>query len=205
MQSKYRVRVLLGIVVACAGVPSFALNPNQHISQYCHSVWRMQDGMFPGAPFSVTQTADGYLWVGTQTGLVRFDGARFVPWAPSRDTGIGETIVSLLGARDGSLWIGSNGGVAHQKGEAYMSWPLGRINAIVEDSSGAVWVARSRIPPADHRGPLCRMTAGEWRCFGEAEGIRFRRDGAEALIDDGKGGLWIGRRDTRPCNPYRAG
>jgi ligand-binding sensor domain-containing protein len=189
-QFRYRLRVLLGAVLASAGTPSFALNPNQQVSQYGHNVWRMQDGVFPGTPRSITQTRDGYLWIGTQAGLARFDGARFVMWAPPGGKRMGGAVLSLLGARDGSLWIGTTGGIAHQEGDAYGTWQLGRINAIVEDTSGSVWVARSRI--SDHNGPLCRVAPGEVRCFGEEEGIPFRREGAEALIDDHNGGLWIG-------------
>jgi ligand-binding sensor domain-containing protein len=45
--------------------------------------WRIQDGFFGGAANAIAQTADGYLWIGTQTGLLRFDGIRFVPWTPT--------------------------------------------------------------------------------------------------------------------------
>jgi ligand-binding sensor domain-containing protein len=66
-------------VLLCAG-PSFALDPVLRISQYAHTAWRTQDGVFGGGPHAVTQTADGYIWIGTDAGLVRFDGVRFVPW-----------------------------------------------------------------------------------------------------------------------------
>ncbi|MGH8173857.1 MAG: two-component regulator propeller domain-containing protein, partial [Rhodanobacteraceae bacterium] len=57
-----------------------ALNPSLHVTQYGHNVWRAQDGLF--APVTaISQTRDGYLWIGTTTDLVRFDGVRFVPWA----------------------------------------------------------------------------------------------------------------------------
>ena len=57
-----------------------ALDPTSHISQYGHSVWRVRDGYFGGAPQVITQTKDGYIWVGTESGLFKFDGVRFVPW-----------------------------------------------------------------------------------------------------------------------------
>jgi ligand-binding sensor domain-containing protein len=92
----------------------WAVDPSRHISQYGHTAWRIQDGVFNGSPFAVTQTTDGYLWIGTRAGLLCFDGVRFVPWTspdgkylPSSDIG------SLLGARDGSLWIGMEGGLSH--------------------------------------------------------------------------------------------
>ena len=60
-----------------------AVDPGRRISQYAHTAWRIQDGIFSGAPNASTQTADGYLWVGTETELVRFDGVRFVRWTPA--------------------------------------------------------------------------------------------------------------------------
>src|SRR5918998_2805207 len=62
---------------------ALAIDPGRRISQYAHTAWRIQDGIFTSAPNVITQTADGYLWIGTQTDLVRFDGVRFVPWTPS--------------------------------------------------------------------------------------------------------------------------
>ena len=55
-----------------------ALDADRRISQYAHTAWRTQDGAFSGTPNAIMQTADGYIWIGTQAGLVRFDGVRFV-------------------------------------------------------------------------------------------------------------------------------
>ena len=92
----------------------WAVDPRNRISQYAHTAWRIQDGVFSGSPYAVTQTTDGYLWIGTQAGLVRFDGVRFVPWtSPDGKHLPSSNITSLLGARDGSLWIGMDGGLSH--------------------------------------------------------------------------------------------
>jgi ligand-binding sensor domain-containing protein len=71
-------------------------------------MWRIQDGHLPAPRAAFAQTADGYPWVGTPAGLVRFDGVRFVPWASTKgETLPSDQILSLLGASDGSLWIGT--------------------------------------------------------------------------------------------------
>jgi len=59
-----------------------ALDPDRRISQYAHSPWRVRDAAFAGTPSTITQTTDGYVWIGTFAGLLRFDGVRFVPFAP---------------------------------------------------------------------------------------------------------------------------
>ena len=93
---------------------AWAVDPSRHISQYAHSAWRIQEGVFSGAPRAITQTTDGYLWIGTETGLLRFDGVRFVPWTPPDGKHLPSSFVSsLLAARDGSLWIGMEGGLSH--------------------------------------------------------------------------------------------
>jgi len=170
---------------------AFSLNPKQEISQYGHTVWRMQDGVFPGAPQAIAQTTDGYLWIGTRAGLVRFDGVRFVQWFPPDGSNVTRAIFSLLAARDGTLWIGGENGIAYLKGNHFGYQDVGRVNAIVQDQSGTVWIARSRISEREG-GPLCRVERDAFQCFGEAQGIGFGIQGAEALIGDGSGGLWIG-------------
>ena len=60
----------------------FALDPSQHISRYARTAWRMQDGHFVGAPWSITQSKDEYVWIATVAEPVRFDGVRFVPRTP---------------------------------------------------------------------------------------------------------------------------
>jgi len=57
--------------------PASALEPKTRIAQYRHTAWRVQDGAFESAPNAIAQTADGYIWIGTGSGLVRFDGVRF--------------------------------------------------------------------------------------------------------------------------------
>lgn len=76
------ISVLLAILVLCCNKKAAALDPTSHISQYGHTVWRVQDGYFGVAPTSITQTTDGYIWVGTEAGLFKFDGVRFLRWSP---------------------------------------------------------------------------------------------------------------------------
>jgi len=60
---------------------AYGLDPSKRLTQYRHSTWRIQDGFLPSNPSWVSQTADGYLWVGgPSSGAFRFDGVRFVPW-----------------------------------------------------------------------------------------------------------------------------
>ena len=175
--------------------PLVALDPNKHLSQYTHTAWRIQDGAFAGAPNAITQTADGYLWIGTQAGLVRFDGVRFVPWsAPAEKALPSSDIYSLLGATDGSLWIGSGHGLSRWEDGSLTNYKetAGRVNAILEDNSHAIWIARTRIDPV--AGPICKIFGGAVRCYGAADDLSCQY--GNTLGNDDKGNLWVGSSEA---------
>ena len=167
-----------------------AVNSTRHISQYAHTAWRIQDGVFSGAPNAITQTTDGYVWIGTQAGLLRFDGVRFAPWTfPNGKRLPSSNVTSLLGARDGSLWIGMEGGLSHwdkQELTNYLIQPT-RINSIIEDHRGTVWFVRTRT--SDAAGGLCQIIGTGPHCYGKADGIPD--SGASTLVEDALGNLWI--------------
>jgi len=170
----------------------WAVDPSLHISQYAHTAWRIQDGVFNGAPNAFAQTSDGYLWVGTEGGLLRFDGVRFVPLTPPNGKHLpSSNVTSLLGARDGSLWIGMEGGLSHWDNRDLTNYLVepGRINSIIEDRSGTVWCVRSR--GRDAAGGLCRVIGKGAHCYGKADGLPGA-DLAGSLIEDSLGNFWIG-------------
>ncbi len=136
----------LALLCAAAG----ALNPSRQISQYAHTAWRIQDGDFSGTPHAITQTKDGYLWIGTETGLVRFDGVRFVPWvAPAGKHLPSRKISSLLGANDGSLWIGTFRGLAH--------WKDGSLSTIPTSQASSSRFCRIHKARSGSFGPECKI------------------------------------------------
>src|SRR5699024_2927677 len=69
--------------------------------------WTEKEGLPAGRVRALAQSDDGYLWLGLETGLVRFDGLRFARWDTSRLPD--GSVWSLLSARDHSLWIGFSG------------------------------------------------------------------------------------------------
>src|SRR6202795_1610500 len=125
---------------------ALALDPDRWISQYGHTVWRIQDGAI-SPPTNIAQTTDGFLWITTAQGLMRFDGVRFVPWQPPQGQNLpGTHFSALLGSRDGSLWIGTTRGLARWKDGQLRTYtdlehPAG-IFEIMEDDSGKIWGTR---------------------------------------------------------------
>ena len=180
--------IALGILLACWPC-AFALNPSLDVNQYAHTAWKVGEGLPSGIIRTIAQTPDGYLWLGTEFGLRRFDGVRAVPWEPPAGQHLPSSdIRSLQGARDGRLWIGTYRGLASWKDGKLTHYPEldGQIiEALLEDREGTIWVAGW----ATSTGRLCRIQSGKTQCYGE-DG-RFG-SGVTPLYEDSGGNLWAG-------------
>jgi diguanylate cyclase (GGDEF)-like protein len=182
-----RVPLLLATLLLATG--AFALDPGRALTQARLTVWTPESGLPQSTVDAIVQTRDGYLWMGTEEGLVRFDGVRFVvsdrQTAPALRSAF---ISSLYEAPDGTLWIGTyGGGLARLRN--------GRIESFHPELLGT---ERIREMHADARGALFIATAGGGLLRVDGERVtRFTtRDGLPTdriweIEDDGAGGLWI--------------
>jgi len=163
---------------------ALALDPSLDVSQYAHTAWRIRDG-FPRTQINaIAQTADGYLWLGTELGLLRFDGVRAVSWQPAGEQLPSNFVVALLVARDGALWIGTLKGLARLDDGRLTTFPELReklVLSLLQDREGTVWVGTAAP------GLLCAVQAGTVHC--EADG-KFGRS-VSGLRQDRLGNLWF--------------
>ncbi len=168
---------------------AFALDPALDVSQYAHNSWKVREGFFKDAVSAIAQTPDGYLWLGTQFGLIRFDGVRAVPWQPSEGQQLPSSYIrSLRATRDGTLWIGTWLGLSSWKDGKLTHYPelAGQaVGRILEDHDGTVW-AGTRFPPP---GKLCAFRGDSAECYG---GTGEFGDRASSLYEDHAGNLWVG-------------
>jgi signal transduction histidine kinase/ligand-binding sensor domain-containing protein len=146
---------------------AFALNLAADISQYAHTAWKIRDGFIDSPIRAITQTADGYLWLGTEDGLFRFDGVKVARWQPPAGTALPSTFVrSLLSSRDGTLWIGTLAGLASVKEGRVTNYPalagMG-INGLAEDHEGVVWAGVTAVP----FGRVCAIRGASVTCGGD--------------------------------------
>ncbi|HEV8393105.1 MAG TPA: two-component regulator propeller domain-containing protein [Vicinamibacterales bacterium] len=158
---------------------------------YALSVWASEKGLPPGDVFAVNQDAEGYLWLGTPSGLLRFDGSHFASWASINDKEPlpNGPVHALVSAHDGSLWVGLGGGggiVRIVKGHLTRFGPQQGappgVNAMLEDRQGVVWAASRR--------GLFRFADGRWTAAGKDEGYPAAE--AFAVFEDRSGALWVG-------------
>jgi signal transduction histidine kinase/ligand-binding sensor domain-containing protein len=176
-----------GALLACCGI-AFALNPSLDINQYAHKPWTIREGFFKGSVNAVAQTPDGYLWLGTEFGLLRFDGIRAVPWEPPAGEHLpGGSVRALIAARDGRLWIGSVNGVASWKDGKLTQYPelAAVVVSLIEDHEGTIWVSESVSP----NGRLCAIQGATVKCYGE-DGSFGRY--VVPVYEDSRGNLWVG-------------
>jgi signal transduction histidine kinase/ligand-binding sensor domain-containing protein len=181
------------IVVVCFFHFSWLITPSSALAadflptltQYAHASWRVQDGEIGGQVAAITQTQDGYLWIGTAAGLERYDGTRFRHWALP----VEKPVYTVRAVRDGSLWVGQTNAVLNIKGGAVTSSlsAKGRFDGILQDSAGKIWLARSRGPARS--GALCEIDDAALRCFGAAEHQPCAYAGA--IAQDAAGEIWI--------------
>jgi ligand-binding sensor domain-containing protein len=178
----------IGLLLVCCPWAS-ALNPALDVSQYAHTSWKFRDGFAKREIYAMAQTSDGYLWLGTGSGLFRFDGVRAVAWQPPNDQPLpSSNVLTLVAARDGTLWIGTRNGLASWKNgrlTQYQELAGLQINALLEDHTGSMWVGAFGLP----NGKLCEIRNGNVQCYPEMSGLG---SGAFGLHEDDKGNLWVG-------------
>jgi ligand-binding sensor domain-containing protein/signal transduction histidine kinase len=143
-----RALVTLVIFVALS-VPAFGLNPSKQVTQYVNDVWQNLPPL-AGWVNSIHQTRDGYLWIGTDEGLARFDGIRFTFFNRTNSKefeGRRNAILTLLEDSNGVLWIGTHGGMITFQDNQLKQVQIDGISRVlcqVIDNEGNHWIGTDR-------------------------------------------------------------
>jgi signal transduction histidine kinase/ligand-binding sensor domain-containing protein len=186
-------RVLLAFALTLASLLGMAramAEISRSAPQYKRSVWTAEEGA-PADVMAITQAPDGYLMLGTSSGLYRFDGVTFAPVAPIKDgTRRSEQINTLYTSRAGVVWIGYDyGGVATyvdgKLQDANGGPPSGEVYRIVESPDGAIWVAAMGKKLANLR----RFKNGRWEDVGIPFGLP--QGHVRTILASRDGSLWV--------------
>jgi PAS domain S-box-containing protein len=185
-----RALVALGTVYVLLWCPhALALDPSLDVSQYAHKAWTYRDGFLPGAVYAITQTPDGYLWLGTPSGVVRFDGVRGVPLPLPPGQQLPSTgVAALLTAHDGTLWIGTLDGLVSWKNGQLTGYPVlahHTVLALLQDRTGTVWAGGF----VGSTGILCAIRGASTTCYGDDGSLGTV---VASLYEDSDGSLWVG-------------
>jgi ligand-binding sensor domain-containing protein/serine phosphatase RsbU (regulator of sigma subunit) len=182
----------VALSVTFFGGEARALDPAKAPSQYVMHQWQQtDDGLPQNYVPAIAQTRDGYLWLATQEGLVRFDGARFVVFSAGTVPEIGTNDLDAL-APDGSggLWIGTRGGgLTHYADGSFRRYTQkdGLANDIVqtvhEARDGTLWIGTAG-------GGVSTFWGGRFTTLRVADGLA--NDTVAAIAEGPDGSIWLG-------------
>jgi ligand-binding sensor domain-containing protein len=126
-----------------------ALSPRKSLTQYSRTTWTQEHGLPQDTIRAIAQTRDGYLWLGTDEGLVSFDGYDFRLYDKSHGELPSNSITALAAGPDGVLWIGTSSGLARYSPSARDPFrtftvkdglPDNSINQLYADHAGTLWI-----------------------------------------------------------------
>ena len=164
-----RTSRLLVVSAIFAALPGLALDPNKTLTQYAHRIWGQEEGLFQPNIYSILQTRDGFLWLGTQDSLIRFDGMHFREFD---DAGFHRSLIrTLMEDDEGNLWIGSLGsGIAKVTQHGVVTrfttkegLPSDSVFCLASDSKHQIWVCTNQ--------GLAVLSSGRFQVFTTRDGL----------------------------------
>ena len=184
------VVALLAVFLTFSGTAS-ALDPRKSLTQYIQQSWTSDQNLPQNSVQAILQTRDGFIWFGTQEGLVRFDGMRMQIYDRRNAEGMSSKyILKLIEDSRGVVWMGTGGGglIKYQDG-IFQSFTTqdglssNYVTAICEGRGGELWVGTNG-------GGLNVFKNGKFTRF--AEGEKLPSNAIRALLEGRDGALWVG-------------
>ena len=180
---------LPAVASAQAGAPPPGLDPRRPISQYLHDIWTIDQGLPQNGVLAIAQGRDGYLWLGTEAGLVRFDGVSFTTFTTANTSALKDNYISAVmvdsSQRPTDVLVGTwVGGVSRLGAGTSAAIPGAEgafVNGVYRDRAGRLWVART--------GGLLLLQDGTFQPAAGSKGSVF------SLAEDSSGLLLAGTND----------
>jgi ligand-binding sensor domain-containing protein len=184
--------LLLVLAASSLAPPVAALDPAHRVYEYALQAWGAEEGLPQNTVEAIAQTRDGALWIGTQEGVVRFDGASFDAFNTRRMHALRSNHVNtLLETRDDRLWVGTFDGIVFHRGrdfsssEALSIFDGQMVSCLAESRDGALWVGTAvGLARFDPEGRPEVVT------YGSEHGLPS--NAVRALAIDREGTVWIG-------------
>ncbi len=151
-------------------IQAWGIQPPTGLTQYAYRQWRFDDAGLLGTPPSLTQLAEGYLWVSTEDGLFRLDGLHFRKWEPHVSESLPSSFIShLLGTRNESIHLGTDLGLARiTNGHIHIYpstvlWP----GSFCEDAQDYAWMGVKRVQSAPET--ICKLGESNFKYLSTAD------------------------------------
>jgi signal transduction histidine kinase/ligand-binding sensor domain-containing protein len=185
-------RVAACLVGALYLPAAFALDPHKSLTQYSRQSWGQVDGLPQDTIRAIAQTADGYLWLGTDEGLARFDGYEFTVFTKTDGSLPANSITALAADPDGSLWIGTPRGLTRFHAKSFHTFttkdglPDDAVTGLYSDHAGTLWIVANNVS-------LSRFQNGRFTNYSPGANIlsvrAIREDPHHDLVAAGFGGV----------------
>ncbi|HSE15624.1 MAG TPA: two-component regulator propeller domain-containing protein [Pyrinomonadaceae bacterium] len=186
----HRLRYLrvAAALLLLASTRSPALDANRSLKEFGHQVWVTENGLPQNTVQAIIQTRDGYLWIGTQEGLARFDGLNFTVFDKENTPAFKSNDIRFLQEdRQDRLWISTSYGLVSLQNGQFTSYteseglPDNSVGAVVEDTSGRIWIGTA--------GGLTRFENGNFKTFTTDNGLA--RNVIQALYARANGSILV--------------
>ncbi len=165
--------------------PALGLDPLRTLTQYFHRIWQAQQGLPEGTIYSLLQTHEGYLWLGTQGGLIRFDGVRFEKFENiSRTAAANAWIRGAVEDSSHALWLAtSDDGLLRLQGDTVQRFlPSENVQCLAKSKNGDIWACAA--------DGIVRIAAGgKLTTYSTAQGLADKN--THAVCEAGDGTMWV--------------
>jgi len=177
---------VLGSALLFAATTGFALDPHQSLRHYGYQSWQTDNGLPQNTVHAVLQTRDGFIWLATEAGLVRFDSVKFAIFTHKDTPQLGSDLIySLMEDKYGTLWIGTSDGVTRYRNKSFQAFAQSdelqpsAVWSLHEDRSGAIWALTA--------SGLARFDGHSFRAVAEIPPLSE----TSRMLDGAYGDLWL--------------
>src|SRR3990172_234459 len=183
-----------GLIIVCLAFLSVTSaygrqteKPKGQADSFISDSWDMESGLPQNSVWGIVQSKDGFLWLGTEEGLARFDGRSFLVFDPSNSPLPSKIVRTLLASVDGTLWIGTANELVAIRGKEFTvcsvkdGLPRAQVNTLMIDRNGSLWVGTTR--------GLFVRNGVSFEPVGHSSGFAMS---IFALMEDRFGDIWVG-------------
>jgi diguanylate cyclase (GGDEF)-like protein len=177
--------VAAGWLLLCLAGAASALQPDKAFPDYVADTWGVEHGLPQISVLAITQDRDGYIWLGSQGGLARYDGVGFTRYGQQNAAWLGGHVLALYAGKDGRLWIGTSQGLLLYRGGRFSEVPATR-----PDQAQGTFPVRAIIGDGD--GVLVGGPDGVYASDGSRLSLRHPLGGPVLSLLRHDDGLWAG-------------